>query len=145
MKLRKNILVLVACIATLAMCASCDKDDNDSSANIFTQRIYLDFVTPEGNKLLDANAFADYGLIFGAFGLPELGVQGAAIATCISSCLGLVLILRCSVFEKNILVGTVRELCAFGWKQMGEFCTRALPVVSNVGLWALGMLTLNRI
>ena len=61
MKLRKNILVLVACIATLAMCASCDKDDNDSSANIFTQRIYLDFVTPEGNNLLDANAFADNG------------------------------------------------------------------------------------
>lgn len=60
MKLRKNILVLVACIATLAMCASCDKDDNDSSANIFTHRIYLDFVTPEGNNLLDANAFADY-------------------------------------------------------------------------------------
>lgn len=60
MKLRKNILVLVACITTLAMCASCDKDDNDSSANIFTQRIYLDFVTPEGNNLLDANAFADY-------------------------------------------------------------------------------------
>lgn len=60
MKLRKNILVLVACIATLAMCASCDKDDNDSSANIFTHRIYLDFITPEGNNLLDANAFADY-------------------------------------------------------------------------------------
>lgn len=60
MKRRKNILVLVACIATLAMCASCDKDDNDSSANIFTHRIYLDFITPEGNNLLDANAFADY-------------------------------------------------------------------------------------
>ena len=54
-------MVLVACIATLAMCASCDKDDNDSSANIFTQRIYLNFVTPEGDNLLDANAFADYG------------------------------------------------------------------------------------
>ena len=52
-----------------------------------------------------ANAFADYGLIFGAFGLPELGVQGAAIATCISSWLGPVLILLFSVFEKNLLVG----------------------------------------
>ena len=40
-----------------------------------------------------ANAFADYGLIFGAFGLPKLGVEGAAIATCISSWLGPVLIL----------------------------------------------------
>ena len=92
-----------------------------------------------------ANAFADYGLIFGAFGLPELGVQGAAIATCISSWLGPVLILLFSVFEKNILIGPVRELFAFSWKQLGEFCTRALPVMSNEGLWALGMLTLNRI
>ena len=71
-----------------------------------------------------ANAFADYGLIFGAFGLPELGVQGAAIATCISSWLGPVLILLFSLFEKNMLIG---------------------PVMSNEGLWALGMLTLNRI
>ena len=92
-----------------------------------------------------ANAFADYGLIFGAFGLPALGVQGAAIATCISSWLGPVLILLFSVFEKNILIGPVRELFAFSWKQLGEFCTRALPVMSNEGLWALGMLTLNRI
>ena len=52
-----------------------------------------------------ANAFADYGLIFGAFGLPRLGVEGAAIATCISSWLGPVLILIFSAFEKNLLVG----------------------------------------
>ena len=55
------------------------------------------------------------------------------------------LILLFSVFEKNILIGPVRELFAFSWKQLGEFCTRALPVMSNEGLWALGMLTLNRI
>ena len=92
-----------------------------------------------------ANAFADYGLIFGAFGLPKLGVEGAAIATCISSWLGPVLILIFSAFEKNLLMGPVRELFTFSWKQLGEFCARALPVMSNEGLWALGMLTLNRI
>ena len=92
-----------------------------------------------------ANALADYGLIFGAFGLPELGVEGAAIATCISSWLGPVLILIFSAFEKNLLMGPVRELFAFSPKQLGEFCARALPVMSNEGLWALGMLTLNRI
>ena len=59
--------------------------------------------------------------------------------------LSLMLILLFSVFEKNILIGPVRELFAFSWKQLGEFCTRALPVMSNEGLWALGMLTLNRI
>ena len=92
-----------------------------------------------------ANAFADYGLIFGAFGLPELGVEGAAIATCISSWLGPVLILIFSVIEKNILVGPVRELFAFTLRDLGEFYARALPVTLNEGLWALGMLTLNRI
>ena len=91
------------------------------------------------------NLCLNYLLIYGNFGFPELGVQGAAIATCISSWLGPVLILLFSVFEKNILIGPVRELFAFSWKQLGEFCTRALPVMSNEGLWALGMLTLNRI
>ncbi len=91
------------------------------------------------------NAFADYGLVFGAFGMPELGVEGAAIATCISSWLGPVLLLVFSAFEKNMLIGPVKELLAFNLRQIGEFFTRALPVMSNEGLWALGILTLNRI
>ena len=82
-----------------------------------------------------ANAFADYGLIFGAFGLPRLGVEGAAIATCISSWLGPVLILIFSAFEKNLLVGPVRELLDFNLKQLGEFCARALPVMSGSSSW----------
>ena len=72
-------------------------------------------------------------------------LAGAALATCISSWLGPILILIFSAFEKNMLIGPVRELFAFSWKQLGEFCTRALPVMSNEGLWALGMITLNRV
>lgn len=92
-----------------------------------------------------ANAFADYGLIFGAFGLPRLGVEGAALATCFSSWLGPVLILIFSAFEKNLLMGPVKELFAFTPREAGEFYAKALPVTLNEGLWALGMLTLNRI
>ena len=80
-----------------------------------------------------ANAFADYGLIFGAFGLPRLGVEGAALATCISSWLGPVLILIFSAFEKNLLMGPVRELFAFRLRDVGEFYARALPVTLNEG------------
>ena len=91
------------------------------------------------------NAFADYGLIFGAFGMPRLGVEGAALATCISSWLGPVLILIFSLIEKNMLSGPIAELFDFTWKDIGSFYSRALPVTMNEGLWALGILTLNRI
>lgn len=92
-----------------------------------------------------ANAFVDYGLIFGAFGFPELGIAGAALATCISSWLGPVLLLVFSIFERNLLIGPIRELLAFGLKNLGMFYRRALPVVFNEGMWALGILILNMI
>ena len=50
-----------------------------------------------------------------------------------------------SAIEKNLLVGPVKELLAFNLKQVGEFLTRAMPVMLNEGLWAIGMLMLNRI
>ena len=92
-----------------------------------------------------ANAFLDYGLIYGAFGLPALGVKGAALATCITSWLGPVLVLAFSLAEKNLLTGPLRELCQFTAHDFGGFCARALPVMLNEGMWALGMVVLNMI
>ena len=90
-----------------------------------------------------ANAFVDYGLIFGKFGLPAMGVRGAALATCISAWLGPVLLLVFSAFEKNMLIGPVRELLAFGPRNLKLFFGRAAPVILNEFLWALGILVLN--
>lgn len=92
-----------------------------------------------------ANAIVNYGLIFGKFGMPELGVAGAAVATCISAWLGPVLILAVSAVQKNLLMGDVRELFAFKWVNLGRFYKKAAPVMLNEGLWALGILTLNMI
>lgn len=89
------------------------------------------------------NAVFNYGFIFGKFGLPEMGVAGAATATCISSWSGPVLLLLISLLQKNELVHSPRDIISFKPKHLLEFARRALPVVLNESLWSLGIVILN--
>lgn len=92
-----------------------------------------------------ANALMNYGLIFGRLGMPELGVAGAAIASCISAWMGPVLLILISLYQKNLLMGPLQELWAFNRHHFGEFLRRALPVTMNEGVWAFGIVFLNMI
>ena len=92
-----------------------------------------------------ANVLVNYALIFGKFGMPRLGAAGAAIATCVSSWLGPILIMLFSLKQKNLLIGPVRELLDFNFSHLRQFIQRAIPVMLNEGMWALGILVLNMI
>ena len=86
------------------------------------------------------NAFMDYGLIFGAFGMPEMGIRGAALATVISAWAGPVLILAISAIQRNMLITPLKELFGFNKRSIAEYYEKATPVIINETLWGLGTL-----
>ena len=91
------------------------------------------------------NAFLDYALIFGAFGFPEMGVAGAALATVISAWCAPVIVLAVAAVKKLVVVTKPREMFGFGASHLREFFRRAAPVMLNESMWGAGTLTLNLI
>ncbi len=91
---------------------------------------------------LGINLLLNYGLIFGNFGLPALGVAGAAWGTVIARSFestGLVLL---SYFHRMPNAGRLAEL--FHWPRnfLGPYLKTALPVLGNEIGWSLGITTL---
>ena len=90
-----------------------------------------------------ANAILNYGLIYGRLGLPELGVEGAAIATVISSMLSPALILIVSVCQKNLVCSSLREMFSLPKGLLPHYYRVCGPVIFNESLWGLGTVGYN--
>ncbi len=91
------------------------------------------------------NIFLDYALIFGKFGLPEMGVEGAALATAISAWTGLIVLATISRIEKNILIIPLRGFFSFTFADFKLFMKKASPVIFNELMWGLGTVCNNAI
>lgn len=95
---------------------------------------------------LTLNIFLAYGLIFGNFGLPKLGVIGAAwagLAARVFECvLMLVIVYR---RPENPAAASLTDILAFDWGFTVTVMTPVLPVIANEILWSLGITTYNAI
>lgn len=89
------------------------------------------------------NAILDYVLIYGALGIPAMGVRGAAAATVISAWMGPIIIIIVSIVKKNILYMPVRDMFSFDKAFAVEFFKTSAPVVINECLWGLGSFLFN--
>ena len=117
------------------------------ASNIFsallrsTENVKLPLITSAFSTVF--NAVFNYGLIFGRFGMPEMGIRGAALATVISAWAGFILLVLLSVFQKNILVEHVSSYLHVTREDFKVFVKTAMPVVFNEGAWGLGTMLYN--
>ena len=85
-----------------------------------------------------ANTFLNYVFIFGKFGAPALGVQGAALATSIARFIEMSLILYMVFGRKNIVAGRLNEYFSYGKELAGRVIRNALPTTVQETMWGFG-------
>ena len=92
------------------------------------------------------NLVGNYILIFGHFGAPALGVQGAALATVISRFVELAIV-ACWAHshraEAPYIVGAYRSF-RIPKKLLKSIILKGMPLLANEFLWASGMAMLNQ-
>ena len=92
------------------------------------------------------NLCLNYVLIFGHFGAPALGVEGAAIATTISRYVELAIVAVWTHVHKDrnaFITGAYRSVYIPG-RLLKDIAVKGMPLLVNEFLWASGMAILNQ-
>jgi putative MATE family efflux protein len=102
-------------------------------------------ITPTmvGVGALAISTFLSYALIFGRFGLPELGIRGAAVAAVIARFLECAALLTITYRTRSPVAASFRELIGFDRVFFGRVIKPMLPVILNELFWSLGITTYN--
>ncbi len=91
-----------------------------------------------GTASMALKIFLSYVLIFGMFGMPVLGVRGAALATVISQTLGLITYIVYSYRSKQPFMGSLGEMFGFKRDFAASILKRSYPLIVNEAFFALG-------
>lgn len=85
------------------------------------------------------NVVLNYTFIFGNFGAPRLGVQGAAIATVIARLVECLSILIVAYVSKGAAAAKIKELVSFNKEFFKKYFITVSPVIANEFMWGLGV------
>ena len=81
------------------------------------------------------NICLNYLLIYGNLGFPELGVRGAAIATLVSRCVELLIVIYYLKFRENQLCLTLKKLIFIDTSYVRDYMRVSFPVLLNQAQW----------
>ena len=85
------------------------------------------------------NIVLNYTLIFGHFGAPALGVQGAALGTLIARIVECLSILTIIYIKNGPAAAKIKELIDFNKEFTKKFFITVTPVIINEFMWGLGV------
>lgn len=108
-----------------------------------TGNVRLPMVT--GIIALGLKTLLTYGLVFGHFGMPQMGLPGAAISTVIARVLESVLLVSAVHIFRTPAAARLSEMFAFSRAFLFSVLKTSLPVLYNEMLWSLGITTYNAI
>ena len=113
-----------------------------------TMRETGDSVTPMVSSIVAVltNCLLNAILIFGLFGLPAMGVKGAAIATVISRFVELLILVFKTHFNTEKYPFIVKAYASFKVPKtlLKQIIIKGLPLMLNEFLWALAMILRNQ-
>lgn len=89
------------------------------------------------------DAAFNYILIFGKFGFPRLGVQGAALATVLARVVELLLTLIAVFAKKNVIAGTFSEYFSFDRVFAFRVYKNAIVTTINETMWSAAIVAQN--
>jgi putative MATE family efflux protein len=94
---------------------------------------------------LGLGTLVNYTLIFGKFGLPVMGVRGAALGTCLARLVECAAMLAVTYLGRFPTAARLADFTGLSQKFFQHYSVIVLPVAANETIWALGITIYNMI
>lgn len=92
---------------------------------------------------LITNFVLNWILIYGRFGMPQMGAAGAAVGTLASGVVNIIILLFFLVRDKKTVCLSVRSMFDWSGGFSGTYLKKCLPIICNEVLYGIGQMLIN--